>query len=441
MKGALRVAALLFGALPIQKWLLCIGVLLIVLGFFLSAQSFGVLALLGVIFPLVPSLFAGGLLLRHFVAPRSVRLIPHAREQVLGGMVLFALAITTAVTLALGNLMSTPADLLPLMWLRVATLASLLLLSQFLLVSSTAGAGLWLVMFIGFMEATTSASVRKLLESIAGSPGSLVAITLVAWVGFTLWFLRAPTLKGPTDGIVQAARVTRVSATPETAIRTFLFGNPSVLNQFMGGFLCAAFITLVWGSVFVLLHESPHFADAVVRAMGAAMGIGTYAGLGGWMVARRSRSLWLRGGLGRMELFRLCEAQAWKSFGATSVSILLLLAIAWLLDPSVGIRYAVLLAFYFCAGICLVYWGLMHVRGWRALDMASGVVLFLVWIMSFVTAQIVLKTLWLMPVLIAAMLGAAVVLRLVAIHRWQRIDWLVCELPRYPARDSVRLAH
>jgi len=440
MKGALRVTALLFGALPVQRGLLYIGAALIVLGFLLPAPALGVLALLGVTFALVPSVFAGGLLLRYFVAPRSVRLIPYAREQVLAGLVLFALAITTAVTLAIGNIMSAPADLLPLLWLRVATLASILLLSQFLLVSSTAGAGLWLVMFIGFMEAITSASVRKLLESIAGSPGTLLAITLVAWVGFTLWFLRAPVLKGPTDGIVQADRVTRVSATPETAIRTFLFGNPSVLNQFMGGFLCAAFITLVWGSVFMLLHKSPHFGDAVVRAMGAAMGIGTYAGLGGWTVARRSRSLWLRGGLSRRELFRLCEAQAWKSFGATSVSILLLLAVAWLLDPSVGIRYAVLLAFYLCAGVCLVYWGLMHVRGWRALDTISGFLLFLVWLMSFATAQIALKTLWLMPVLIAAMLGAAVVLRLVAVHRWQRIDWLVCKLPRYPARDSVRLA-
>jgi len=441
MKGALRVAALLFGALPVQKWLLGIGAVLIVLGFFLSAESFAVLALLGVVFPLVPSLFAGGLLLRQFVAPRSMRLIPHVREQVLGGLVLFALVITTAATLALGNIMSAPADLLPLIWLRVATLASILLLSQFLLVSSTAGAALWLVMFIGFMEATASASVRKLLESLAGSPMTLLAITLVAWVGFAFWFLRAPALKGPTDGIVQANRVTRVSATPATAIRTFLFGNPSVLNPFMGGFLCAAFITLVWASIFVLLHQSLHFGDAVVRAMGAAMGIGTYAGLGGWTVARRSRSLWLRGGLDRVELFRLCEAQAWKSFAATSVSVVLLLAIAWMLDPSVGVRYAVLLAFYLCAGVCLVYWGLMHVRGWRALDTVSGIVLFLVWLMSFATAQIALKTLWLMPVLIAVMLGAAVVLRLVAMHRWQRIDWLVCKLPRYPARGSTQLAH
>ena len=146
------------------------------------------------------------------------------------------------------------------------------------------------------------------------------------------------------------------------------------------------------------------------------------------------------GGLDRMGLFRLCEAQAWRYFGTTAVAMLVMLAAAWLLRPAMGLNYTVLLAFHLCAGVCLLYFGLMHVRGNRALDIIVGAALFVVWIMSFVMTQVVLKTPWLLPVLIAAMLMAAFALRLLAVARWKRIDWLVCKMPRTPARDEVRLA-
>ncbi len=87
MKGALRVAMLLFSALRLQKLLLGLGMLLIGVGYLLLTPASR---------PTIvgdgpdhsaraDSFFIAGLLLRYFVAPRGVRLIPHAREQMLGG--------------------------------------------------------------------------------------------------------------------------------------------------------------------------------------------------------------------------------------------------------------------------------------------------------------------------------------------------------------------
>jgi hypothetical protein len=440
MNGALRVAALLFGALKIQRWLLCIGGALIAIGLLLPRPAFGVLVLLGVVFALVPAVLAGGVMVRYFVAPRSTRLIPHVRAQVLGGMALFWLAATTALTLALWNIGAAPAAFLPLLGLQIATLATVFLLSQFLLMSSVPGATLWLVGVVGFGQATLSPAVRELLTSIGRNPGLMLAIIVATWGSFALWFLRTPALKGPSDPNAPGWRVKKVTATHEAAVRAFLFGHPSGLHQFFSGLACAGFIVLTWGSLFAVMDGTSPVGDAALKAMGAAMGIGAYAGSGGWLVTRRSKSLWLRGGLDRMGLFRLCEIQAWKYFGATAASMLTVLALAWLLKPEMGLNYTVLLAFHFCAGICLLYFGLMHVRGNRALDLIIGAALFAVWIMSFVMTQVVLKTPWLLPMLVAGMLGAAFVLRLLAVTRWRRIDWLVCKMPRPPARDQVRLA-
>jgi hypothetical protein len=157
-------------------------------------------------------------------------------------------------------------------------------------------------------------------------------------------------------------------------------------------------------------------------------------------VARRSKLLWLRGGLDRLELFRLCEIQAWKALGATILPMPLLVVIAWLLDHSTGFSNTVFLGFQFCAGACLLYYGLMHVRGWRVSDILCGVGLFAAWFTVFLTARYVLQTPWLMPAFAVTAAAVAAALRLVARHRWQRIDWLVCKPPRQAARDEVRMA-
>lgn len=435
MKGALRVAVLLLSALRIQKWLLGIGAVLIIAGYLVPTRVFRVFALLGVILPLVPCLFAGGLLLRYFVAPRSIRLIPHARAQILGGMALFAFAVTTVGALAAANFLG--AALLPLVWLRIAAATSVLMLSQFLLVSNALGVMLWMVMFVALVQSTLLPSVRQILLSIGQEPRFLGVIVIVTWGAFALWFLRTPVLNGMSDLNPPGKRALKVRTTPATAVRVFLSGDPSWLNALRSQLVGAVFVILCWGSLFAIMGRLT-LADAMIKAMGAAMGLTAYSGISGWLVARRSKMLWLRGGLDRMGLFHLCEKQAWRCFGVMAAPMVGLFVGACLLKPSVAVGYTVMLAFHFCAGMCLLYLGLMHVQGWRGVDIICGTVLFLVWIISFVTTQLVLEIPWLLPVLIGAFLGVAFGLRTAAMRRWQHIDWLVCKQTRPPARDEVR---
>ena len=86
--------------------------------------------------------------------------------------------------------------------------------------------------------------------------------------------------------------------------------------------------------------------------------------------------------------------------------------------------------FHLSAGTCLLYLGLMHVRGWPVLDVLCAIALSLIWIMTYAGTTLILKRPWLMPILIAAMAGMAINFRLIALHRWRRIDWLVCKPPR-----------
>lgn len=437
MKGALRIAGLLLGAMRIQKLLLGIGAILIGVGYLPTESQFRLPSLLGVVIALGPSLLACGFLLRYFVAPRSVRLIPHARVQILGGMVLFALAVVTAGTLAASSYVGAP---LPLLWLRIAAATSVLMLSQFVFAGSVGGGMLWVVTSAALVQAIVFPSVRQILLSIGRDPWLLSSIVIVAWGVFATWFLRARILGGLSEPGARIPRALKVSATKATALRAILFGNPYSRNQYMGTCISALFVTVCWGSLFVTMDKTLSVTDAAVKAMGAALGFAAYAGIWGWVAARRSKALWLRGGLDRMGLFRLCETQAWKSFGAAATPMLALLALACVLKPEIGVAYTVLLTFHLCAGACLLYFGLMHVRGWRVVDVVCGVVLALVWLMTFATTQMVLETPWLLPVLIAAFVAAALGLRMAAMRRWQRIDWLVCKPPRTPARDELPAA-
>ncbi len=218
------------------------------------------------------------------------------------------------------------------------------------------------------------------------------------------------------------------------AVRAFLFGNPSLPAQFVGGLLAVVFITLLFGLIAWINGRADSFGEVFTRASWMAIGVGAYAGISGWMVARRSKFLWLRCGLDRLELFRLCEREAWKSFVATASGTLLLLPLVWLRSASIGLEYTVLLIFQLCSGACLLYLGLTWVRGWQALDVLSGLALFVAWGIASVCTPFLVGHLGMVLALSVAMLVAAFALRLVGLYRWRRIDWLVCRPPLPLAR-------
>jgi hypothetical protein len=313
-------------------------------------------------------------------------------------------------------------------------------LSQFLLLGSAMGVVIWMLLLIGVANVQLWSTTRGLLRSVGQNPEWLAALVVLAWVGFAIGFLRARSFRPPSSGAMSPGkRMLHVSATQETALRTFLLGSPSLRQQLAGSGVLLGLVSAGGGFLPVLAGSRNGLEESVIRTIGAALAIGVFAGVGGWTVAQRSKSLWLHGGVDRMGLFRLCEAQAWKFFRIMAIPALALLAIAWVIRPSVGISYTIQAAFHFCGGAALLYFGLSRVRGWRTLDVVVGIFLGGAWLAMFAAVQSAPGKPWLVPVLIAVTLAIAFALRLSAMHRWRNIDWLVCKLPRQPARDETTL--
>jgi hypothetical protein len=440
MKGALQVAVMMLSALRIQKWLLCVGALIMTTGYLLPVWDLRAVVVVGFIVALLPSLFMSGILLRYFAAQPSLRLVPRGREQLLGGTVLAVVAVATASVLV-GWSLGAPPIALPVIGLWVVATLSLLVLSQFLLLGSATGMVIWMVLLMGVANLQVSSTTRGLLRSVGQNPEWLAAFVVLAWVGFAIGFLRARSFKAPSSGTVSPGkRMLHVSATQETARRAFLFGSPSLRQQLTSSGMPLGLASVFGGLLFVFVESRNGLEESAIRAIGVALGIGVFAGIGGWIVAQRSKSLWLHGGLDRMGLFRLCESQAWKFFRIMAMPALGLLAIAWMIRPSAGISYTIQAVFHFCGGACFLYFGLRRVRGWRTLDLFVGILLGGVWLAMFVATQAVPGKPWLVPALIAVTLTIAFALRLSAMHRWRNIDWLVCKPPRQPARDETSLA-
>src|SRR6478735_5096052 len=194
MRGALRVALLQFTALPVQRWLLACGAVMVVAGYLLPAPAI-VIALIGLVIAFVPTLFASGLLLRSIAVPRVTQLIPKVRSQILGGMVLVPLIMATASTI-LALSLAPKADPV-LIFLRVAAVVSVWLISQFVMISGTRGAGLWFLVLTSAALAPGITVARDLLSWIGNSPGLLIAALAVSWGGVAIWFLRGRPLRAP----------------------------------------------------------------------------------------------------------------------------------------------------------------------------------------------------------------------------------------------------
>ena len=432
MKGALRVALLLFTALPVQRWLLACGAVMVAAGYLLPPPAL-VLGLLGLVLAFVPILFASGVLLRYIAAPRMMQLIPGVRAQILGGMVLVPLIFATAFTILTVSL--APRFDQELVWLRVAAGVSAVMISQFVMIAGARGRASWFLFLAIAFALSGTAGARDFLLSIGQSPALLVAFVAVSWCGFAIWFLRGRPLRAPS--LVGTLRWGRQSAPASyhNAVRAFLFGNPSLPAQFVGGLLIVVTVLLTWSLLGRSAGGAHSFGESFAKAAWLAIGVGAYAGIGGWMVARRSKFLWLRCGLDRRGLFRLCEREAWNSFIATASGTFLLVPMVWLTGVANGLEYTAPLVFQLSAGACLLYLGLMRVRGWKVFDVVSSLALFFAWGVACGNGQFLAEHVPMALALSAAMLAAALVLRFVAIYRWRRIDWLVSRPPSPLARE------
>jgi len=433
MKGAVRIAILFFTVLKIQRALLWIGCATILIAYLLPAPGKIAVIVVGCMAPLLPAALFSGALLRSIVVPRGMQLIPHSRAQVLGAMALVVGAIATVAALIGWSFGAPLVDF----WLLIATLASLALLTQFPLSASVPGMVIWWVVLSGFSQGVRDPDARAAIAAIAHSSASLTAILAIEWAVFGIWFMRVRTFKSPSGPQFHRKRILKVDASHATAIRTFLVGNPSVFNLFSGGLVAVLVIAVTWTLMRQLLGSHGSFASSAASGMAAAQSLGIYTGIGGLLVVHRARFLWLHGSLDRQGLFRLCERQAWYFYGATAVSVIALLTVMALVDPTHVAKHVVMMCFHLGVGACVLYLGLMHVRGWRALDVFFGIGLLAAWggTNAFLVGAPRSPAIW--ALVFAATATVAIAFRLIALHRWRNIDWLVCK----PLRLGTRGIH
>jgi hypothetical protein len=153
---------------------------------------------------------------------------------------------------------------------------------------------------------------------------------------------------------------------------------------------------------------------------------GAFAG----RAASRSRSLWLRRGWSRTELFAEVERAFWRHNAIVSGMLLALM---------VGIgSYMHLRGELLAGGLPLLalgtalstYLGFMITRGLRWIEIVLGsAVMLTLMTVSLLLGQELVK-LWLVFTIEALLLGLVFVLRTVARRRWSRIDWIECRPPR-----------
>jgi hypothetical protein len=155
-------------------------------------------------------------------------------------------------------------------------------------------------------------------------------------------------------------------------------------------------------------------------------------------IAQRMRSLWLKVGLSRADLFRLAESSALRSFRWTALLAFgLVVALALVFPEFPPLAFAQVLGICIATGLCLTYWGLMHIQGSKWLD--AGVLIGLALSNLIAIGAIIDNST--NPIVVAAIvlvqaLGS-VLCRGIATRRWTTIDWVAMRPAPTAARHRV----
>jgi hypothetical protein len=434
MRAALQVIWLLFTMFRIQRWMSALGLLSLIVACFVPPPeaTLGLLIWGFVLLLLAPAL-GGGLLMRMLSAPRTLLLVPYGRLQILAGMLFSTLLVAGSVTLLIS---SFPLERIvhvssALLFARVEAIAVVVLLGSFLCAGSVATATLWMFAIALFPLLLQAQQLGPLLPLIALDAGELAFLCVVLWVAFAAWYLRVRFIRPPDDGSgMKSARVFRVTASRGTAIRAYLTGTPSMRIAILNGLIGTLALCGMWFLMSLVLPSGEEVSTRLAKSIAPALWFLGFGGINGFIVSRRSKNLWLRSGLGRRELFRLCEAQAWRYFVETTAPLFVFLGVAWVIEPSLGSWLATFFPFQLAIGACILYFGLMQVRGWRTAEIALAFVLAVSWIVAMVMALSPSASPVLMPAAAVAALAVAMLLRLAALRRWQGIDWIICRPTR-----------
>ncbi|MGH8142742.1 MAG: hypothetical protein ACREU2_09525 [Steroidobacteraceae bacterium] len=460
MRGILRTAGLCFSWVPLQSWLLGIGVALLVVAHLghtlgdLPGLAVGMGLALGLTLVLVPATLATGVMLRGISAPQALRLVPYARLQVLLGVLLamVVLAAFLSINVALLRLELPPAHVLSPLAAFTFTLAAQTAVTLLLFLLGKLEFSGWIVLMVlswpqllGRLPVVSGAIHRIGVLRIAA------LLLMAAWTAFSTWYLRARRISPPAWGGFQAwgpglrkGHGERIAVSRQSVITVHLLGLASIASLVrriwfgLGAYALLVIVPLALGHPRTRQMD-PNLGGLLVFGMVFALGFpGAFMTSG---VARRARTLWLPGGFSREQLFRLCERLIWRCAAAIGVPAAMLCVAAWIFLPHAATDWRYVAAAVLATFTITMYLGLMNVRGWVALDIAAAIL-----IVVFGWGAAVMVPLFSGRPATPAMIAIVIVeamgalgLRLTARRRWQRIDWLTFR-PQRTATQALRPA-
>jgi hypothetical protein len=467
MMGVAQTTLLLLCSSRLARWLLLIGLVLTGLGLVamiaradsVALPLFSVALIIGMPAAVISPVLLGPVIFRSLCAPRSIGLIPGGRLKLAGGalttQLVLALFITGVVAALLAHPFATPAS--PALG-GAGHFAAMFIVAFGLLTMHFIGyywasqyrfGGLWVLgIMLGawlFGAALQEWHLSNPFATVTGLSATLV-ITVLAWACFAIRFVRAPLIRSPHYSAT--GRLSPQSPQPafhgkdvvlrgplgftqSEAIGVLLSGTPRYrLSTFSTALLWLVFVLVV-----MVFTTGVHAFTRNWLNWGAFLCL--LAGPVAWgntsRLAARSKLLWMPSGLDRSELFRQIETKSWRvvfgfsALGAVFAATWFGLSIASLhaVAPFFAATWAVaVLATPWASGAMCIYSGLQYVRGRRLVDVLIVAGALAIWMLEMicVVAGAGMQT---VTALLALQIILVAPLRMLALRRWQNIDWVI----------------
>jgi hypothetical protein len=431
MNAVARVWWTLFTAIRLQRWLagsgLVLAGLLAITGLVLREPLFGVVfsSLAFFILVVFPTLFASAAVFRALSAPRANQLLPKFRSRMLAailalettGLLLFALLL-----FALAWFGGRAMPLQPLIYAFAFATATFMLM--FMMFGDWRWMWAWIGTFIAF--SVLGQAAPRALAAIP--PSAWLVAALAVWVAFAGWYLRArrikplslvpqpPSLKWPGSDIGE-------TVTRDRALRVLIGAQLPWSQRLVTGTA-----NIVVFAVVAMIFASPNGRFFPFTSFVWPFGMMVLLWGKGTAIVHRSRLLWLRMPGARDVVRREVERALLRNLSGGC--LLLLGAAALYSSPLLAAppqEVLAGLALSICAALFGTYAALAATPGTLA-QLATFAVLL---VAQFGLLARLAPALPNVVIVTALELIAAIAFRVLAVARWQRVDWLQLRpLPR-----------
>ena len=402
---------------------------------------------------LIGCLLMGAELFRAMAAPRMLRFIPGARLRLLLGVLLALSMLAGLVTLYATLARKFAPNLLllsgspPGTFFGALEILALWVLWGFFVFGRT----VWLrwLLVVGAFPAVLVMGMqyRDIGRSLdIGVMTEFVVVAVATLIPFVVWYLRVRLIEPPDTiwaergGLLdfrfrpRSSEVLGESAVAATNV--YLLGHPSIPRACWLWASAVVAVDLLW---IYFLHLPGHAPPPSLVFQFTLVGVCGYGTFFPQQIMRRARTLWIRAGCSRRELFDRVERLSLGCFAFVSLPLLAIGAIVLTNLPLDRAAYLLLLAT--STGLCLVYGTLLDVHTQSTVHPHLLGLIVVTWLFllpegpRFLFEQ---SGPWALQAPLAELL-AVPLLRAIAVHRWQRIDWLICKLPK-SASQRLRLA-